>query len=426
MSGRYLSLYYGSLDIAGGLRLAAACLASPFVSSKRREARLTEAVRSHLGAGDIYAFSTARGALAATLRAAGIGAGDEVVLSALTCLAVPTAVLAAGARPVYVDTAPNALNNRAGDLVAALGPKVRAVVVQHTMGAVADLQPVVDAARARGVLVIEDCALALGTCFDGRPVGSDGDVALYSMEMSKTLSTGWGGIVMVRDPKLSAALTEQRAALAPRRLPRRAIDLIQIIMSALAYDRRLFAIGRYVMALGFRVKIFRGSTPAAEIEGRPAADFVAPMASAQLAFAARQWRRIDAVVAISTANMLAELEAIRGAGLDAFDDLLGDGRPVSPRTPFLVHDREAATAWFAARNVELGCWFDGPLTPLPESGAFHYDSARYPNASTTARRIVNLPSHAGIDAADRARIVDLIHSYAAVHEAANMPTTRAA
>lgn len=412
MSGRYLSLYYGSLDARRAAVLLAGWMTAPFSSRERREARLADEVRQHLGEGAVFAYASARGALAAILQAAGVGPGDEVLLSAFTCLAVPTAVLAVGAVPRYVDIDPETMNASPASLVDAIGPKVRAVVVQHTMGSIAEVASIVDAARKRGILVIEDCALSLATTRMGRPVGTQADAAIFSMELSKTLSTGWGGILSVRQPDLADAVAARRRS-APRRSSWAvARDVLQIAATGLAYQRQLFAVGRYLVAACFRLRLFRGSTPMNELEGRPARDFVAPLSMAQLALAIHQWRRLPSVAAACAANMRMLRSALTSAGLRSLGaPQVGDVQ-VSPRLCFVVEDRGETTDWFAKHGVEIGSWFDGPLTPIPTSPAFAFDVERFPRAAALARRIVNLPTHAAIDARDRARIADLIGRFA--------------
>lgn len=413
---RYLSLYYGSLDARRAAVLLFGWLTAGVASRPRREAELAEAVRDALGdpSADVHAFASGRGALAAVIEAAGVGPGDEVLLSAFTCLAVPTAVLAAGATPRYVDIDPRTMNVTADALIAALGDRVRAVVVQHTMGSIADVDAVMAACAARGIAVIEDCALALGSRRDGRPVGTRADAAIFSMELSKTLSTGWGGILTVRHPRLAAALNARRPG-RPRRGPlATARDLLQIIVTALAYQRQVFAFGRYLVALGFRTGLFRGSTPAAEIDGRPAADFAARLSSAQLVLAAHQWRRLPAIAAATAANMQALRAALEGAQIPTLGAPPADDVAVSPRIAFAVADREQTIAWFAQEGVEVGTWFDGPLTPVPTTARFAFDAAGFPAAVALAERVANLPTHVGIDARDRERLVGLIGRFAAM------------
>jgi hypothetical protein len=212
---RFLSLYYGSLGWLRAAQALSCWAAGVIISAERRREELETAVRCQLGQGAVFSTGSARSALSSCLQAAGIGAGDEVLLSAYTCLAVPTAVIAAGATPVYADINAATLNVDADTWIAALSPRVRAVVVQHTLGKPASIEVVAAAARARGILVIEDCALSIGSSIDGRAVGTFGDAAIFSMELSKTLSCGWGGVLVVHQPELAGAMRERYAGLDP-------------------------------------------------------------------------------------------------------------------------------------------------------------------------------------------------------------------
>jgi len=208
---QYLSLFFASIDLRRAALLIFAWLAAPLASRTRRRGTLAAAVREQLGEVRVFSFGSGRGALAACLRAAGVGEGDTVLLSSYTCLAVPAAVLAAGARPEYVDIDAGSLCTPAETLIAALHPRVRAVVVQHTLGRSAPLGALAAVTRERGITLIEDCALSLGSTHAGRPHGIAGDAAIFSMELSKTLSTGWGGVLAVSNPALADRAEEQYA-----------------------------------------------------------------------------------------------------------------------------------------------------------------------------------------------------------------------
>ena len=109
-----------------------AWLASLVIPVRVSRAALARTIRQYLGCEEVFLTGSGRGALALALRSAGIGVGDEVLLSSYTCLAVPTAVIATGATPVYSDIDLETLNVSVESTRAALSPRVRAIVVQHT------------------------------------------------------------------------------------------------------------------------------------------------------------------------------------------------------------------------------------------------------------------------------------------------------
>ena len=412
MLNRYISLYYGSVGKLRALVAVADWLAGCFVPAAVRRGQLAQAVRAHLGNVDVFALGSARSALTACLKAAGVGAGDEVLVSAYTCLAVPTGVIAVGARPVYMDIDPGTLNVDAASVSAALSPRVKAIIVQHTLGKVAPIEVIVTEARRRGILVIEDCALSVGSSLEGRQVGTFGDAAIFSMELSKTLSCGWGGILVVNDGKLATAVTRLYHLLPERGVWASTRDLWQTVVSAWCYRPALYALpGKYILFLGFRSGLFRSSTPKPEYEGKVAADFMVRMAGPQAALASRQWRDLSAIAAACERNaqqLRAVLEELR---------MTHPGAPetrevsIAPRVSFLVNNRQEALAYFRAAGVELGSWFDGPMSPVPSAPVFNYKVGSFPNAEGVARGIVNLPCHSRIDAADLARITTTLRDF---------------
>ncbi len=153
-----------------------------------------------------FAFWKGRVALYAILKALEIGDGDEVIIPGFTCVVVPNAVRFAGARPVYVDIPANGYNLDLAEVAAAITPKTKALVIQHTFGIPADLEKLLPLAEKHKLFVIEDCAHTLGTQYKGQLLGSFGHAAFFSSQWSKPYTTGLGGIAATRDPDLASRL----------------------------------------------------------------------------------------------------------------------------------------------------------------------------------------------------------------------------
>ena len=145
--------------------------------------------------GSERALTTANGtvALHLALAALGIGPGDEVIVPDLTFAATANAVLYCGGTPVLVDVREEDWGLDPRQVEAAIGPRTKAILPVHLYGHPCDLEAVLDIARRHGLAVVEDAAEALGARWDGRPVGSFGDVACLSFYGNKTITTGEGG-----------------------------------------------------------------------------------------------------------------------------------------------------------------------------------------------------------------------------------------
>jgi dTDP-3-amino-3,4,6-trideoxy-alpha-D-glucose transaminase len=173
--------------------------------------RFEAALARHHAVPHAVGVASGMAALELTLRALGIGAGDEVVTCAHTFTGVVSAIVLAGATPRLVEPDERGLLP-ADAALAAIGPRTRAILAVHLYGhPVVDLDRLVTAAADHGVHVLEDAAQAHGARWRGRPVGSFGVAAALSFHPSKNLGAfGDGGAVLTRDPALAAVLERTR------------------------------------------------------------------------------------------------------------------------------------------------------------------------------------------------------------------------
>ncbi len=155
-----------------------------------------------------YALAVNSGttALHIALVALGIGPGDEIILPAFTMIATVNAVSYCGATPVLVDSDPITWNINTTKLSHAITRKTKAMIVVHTYGAPADMDPVLRIARKHRIHVIEDAAEAHGARYKGKHVGSIGDVAAFSLYANKVITTGEGGMVTTNNRALAGRI----------------------------------------------------------------------------------------------------------------------------------------------------------------------------------------------------------------------------
>lgn len=172
------------------------------------------------------ATSSGTSALACALRAAGVGPEDEVVVPAITHAATALAVLHVGARPVFADVDADAWTLGAREVEPVLTPRTRAVLPVHLGGVPCAMDGLLELARARGLVVIEDAAQAHGARWRGRPAGSVGDLGCTSFQSAKALTTGEGGAVFARDPELArrARLAHDLGERTPDGVPTGAVE----------------------------------------------------------------------------------------------------------------------------------------------------------------------------------------------------------
>src|SRR5262249_11169264 len=169
------------------------------------EVRAFEAeMAAFLGAAHTTGVASGTDALRLGVRAAGIGAGDEVLIQANAFMAAVEALIDVGARPVPVDIQLQDLGPDPDDLEARISARTRAILVVHLHGLPVDLRPVLALARERGLVVVEDCSHAHGATLDGRRVGTFGAVGAFSLGVVKNLAAyGDAGIVSADRPEIA-------------------------------------------------------------------------------------------------------------------------------------------------------------------------------------------------------------------------------
>ena len=205
----------------------------PFVDLRAQHAPLTEAIErafreilargdfimgaaverfeteyaGYIGARHAIGVGTGLAAIELALRAFEIGPGDEVITPANTFIATVLAIMAVGARPVFVDIDPATYGIDAAAIEAAITSRTKAIVPVHLYGQPVDLDAVMAVARRRNLIVIEDAAQAHGARYKGRRAGSVGHAAAFSFYPSKNLGAlGDGGMITTSDDRAAARL----------------------------------------------------------------------------------------------------------------------------------------------------------------------------------------------------------------------------
>ena len=154
-----------------------------------------------------YAISTSSGttALWVSLKAAGVKAGDEVILPPYTFIATGSSILMANAIPIFVDVDPETFNMDPAKIEAAITEKTKVIMPVHIAGNPADMDNILAIAKKHNLMVVEDAAQAHGAEWDGVKVGALGAAGIFSFQTSKNMSAGEGGIIISNDDNLMGA-----------------------------------------------------------------------------------------------------------------------------------------------------------------------------------------------------------------------------
>jgi dTDP-4-amino-4,6-dideoxygalactose transaminase len=157
----------------------------------------------YVGAKHCLATSSGTSALIIALAGVGVGAGDEVIVPAYSFVATPLAVLQLGAVPVFADVDEGTGCVDPAAVEAAITGRTRAIMPVHMHGCAAAMDLLCELARRRGLALVEDAAQAHGALFDGRPVGAIGAAGGFSLQSSKNLPAGEGGLFVTNDDSVA-------------------------------------------------------------------------------------------------------------------------------------------------------------------------------------------------------------------------------
>jgi len=350
------------------VRAVVETLRSDFITTGPAVAEFERRFAERVGARHAVAVSSGTAALHAAVFAAGIGPGDEVVTTPLTFVATSNAVIYQGGRPVFSDVCADTLNLDARLLPSRFTPRTRAVIPVHFAGQPCDLDAIHAEARARGLIVIEDAAHALGAECLGRRIGALSQLTIFSLHPVKHITTGEGGMVTTDHGHLAERLRRFRNhGLSVDAADRQARGLLYAEMVDLGFNYRLTDI--------------------------------------QCALGLSQLRKLDGFLARRTAvaeRYRAELKDLPGLVLPAVGDNVRHAWHIFPALLDLERLSAARPTVFAALRAEnIGVTFHYvPAYWHPYYERLGYRRGLCPRAEAIAERILTLPIFPAMTDAD--------------------------
>lgn len=197
---KYLSNRASLIDggIPRGLgRYTLSLFSSPRTAKLERNFAAELVATLNLDSREAFFYSSARAAFLDYIVSKGIGKGDEVLLPASTCSVMVEIVLASGASPTFYDIEEETYSGNLQELIHHVTSRTRAVVIQHSFGIPSPLVDAVPALHRLGLVVVEDCAVGIGSSRNGRVIGSFGDATILSFGHSKPINGFLGGALLV-------------------------------------------------------------------------------------------------------------------------------------------------------------------------------------------------------------------------------------
>ncbi len=366
-----------------------------------------------LNASHAFVFWKGRVALYAILKAMGIGPGDQIILPGYTCVMDVNPIKYVGAEAVYVDIEPETFNINIDLLPDKITPRTKIIIAQHTYGYPCDMDAILKIAADRGITVIEDCCLALGSTYKGKTTGTFGKAAYFSSQWNKPYTTGLGGMVTTSDADLARAIEnvckEQMGQPGAR-------EVFMLLAQLMVYRSFIYPrttamaqqFFRYLTKKGMVV----GSSSTCEFQPDMPNGFFKAMSRVQAKSGIRQLRKVEQNLAHRRrmATLYDRLLEEKGWPTRRYDPEIMD--PVMVRYPVRITEKDRALAEAAQAGVELGSWFECPLHPIETPLApYGYQEGMCPEAEKASREVVNLPLHPRAGEKTVHRTVDFITKF---------------
>jgi dTDP-4-amino-4,6-dideoxygalactose transaminase len=363
-----------------------------------------------------FPFWKGRVALYAILKSLDVGKEDEVILPGYTCVMDVNPVKYLGARPVYVDIEPETFNINVELLEERITPNTKAIIAQHTYGYPCNMQAIMEIANRKGIPVIEDCCLALGSTYKGKLVGTFGKAAYFSFQWNKPFTTGLGGMAITNDKSLAERIEQIcKSQLVQPSIKEKLMLLAQLMVyRAFIYPRTTAmaqSFFRFLTKKGFVV----GSSSSCEFEPEMKKDFFKAMSSVQAGAGIRQLKKLEKNIAHrrEMAKLYDELLLQKGWPVRNYNKEIMS--PVMVRYPVRIKEKDKAIQQAASAGIELGSWFECPLHPIETPlEAYDYEIGMCSEAEKASREVVNLPLHPRADEKTAKRTVEFITRFTKV------------
>lgn len=386
--------------------------------AKWSEGRKIEALESkfkdYLGLNHAISFESGRTCLFSILTSLELDEGDEVAIQSYTCVAVPEPILWTNLKPVYVDIDIHTLNMSAQDLEKKITPKTKAIIIQHTFGNPSGLDQLIKIAKKHKLIIIEDCAHALGAEYEDQKAGTFGDLSFFSFGRDKVISSVFGGTVMTNNSEYAEKINrfkEEKCKYPPKKWTAQQL-LHPIIFASVKPLYTFFSLGKIILEVSKRLGITSKAVYSEEKRGEKPHFIQKKLPNAMAILALHQFQKLEKVnknriklaefyneqltdLVKSTPNMSI-------VGNEENKKLIN----IYLRLTLLIENPQTIHAKMKHHNIYLGDWYNDAIAPKGVNyKKIYYDPVTCPNAEKAAAMTINLPTHIGITKKDAQKIV---------------------
>lgn len=358
-------------------------------------------------------FVSGRTSLLAILEAFRLTKDAEVLCQAFSCVVVPSTIIAAGAKPIFVDIEKDSFNMDPTDLSGKITPKSRVVIIQHTFGYPARMESLLTIAKKNNLLVIEDCAHGIDIAYKGRQLGTFGEAAFFSFGRDKPISSVFGGMAITKDKRLAKKIRAFQKSLA---YPSE-IWVVQQLFHPLIFALILpvynfLSFGKIVLVVSQFFKLLSVPVTRREKRGDFATKMRARLPNGLASLARFQLKRLE-----SFNQTRRKISQFYRSSLGSFPISLPSfriGEKSWPLLRFTIKTKRAQALYQFAkkRGVILNNWYCPAISPMGvKFSKIGYNPESCPIAEAEAKKVINLPTHPKMKLKDAQKVVEIIQDF---------------
>jgi len=351
-------------------------------------------------------FASGRGALYAALKALGVEKNDEVILQAFTCVAVPNAVIWAGAIPIYCDIDESFTINPQ-ELEKKITKRTKAIIVQHTFGIPSNMEKIMALAKKNNIFVIEDCAHEVGVEYNNKKLGTFGDIAIFSFGRDKAFSSVFGGMAITNNSELSKNIKTYQESLSYPTKKWVFQQLFHPVAFSLILPLYNYSIGKILLVLFQKLGLL--SFPVSQKEKESI---------------------LDETGLKKMPNGLTVLSLVQLGKLDRYNKKREEISKLYKETlstkfiflktplaflrfPVLYSNRDGLISYLREKGIYVGKWYSEVIDPKGvDFKKCYYTKGTCEVAEESSRTIINLPTYPTMEIKDAQKIIYLLNEYA--------------
>lgn len=377
-----------------------------------REGREHDSLATELSqrfGGETFLCGSGREALLVLLRSLRPQEQDEVIVQGYTCVVVANAIIAAGMKPIFADINPQTLNLDIEEVKRLMTPRTLAVICQHTFGIPADTADLRALCDMHRVLLVEDCAHVLPDTTGPDTIGNVGDALICSFGRDKAISGIAGGALVCKDPKLNDNVRILLHDAPPMQTTRILRLLLYPLLYALARPLYGIGLGKFLLAIAARVRLFVPIVSADEKQGSMDVSF-SRMPNACAILALHQWKKLRHINDHRRNLTRLYCEEAAQLGLPRLRGIQED-LPLQ-KFPFFFPRAELMRRGLQRQNIHLhDGWTGCVICPASvDASCVGYRDGEDPLADCVGEQILSLPTHIGITRADARRAIRALHA----------------